>query len=305
AVLAWRRVTLKSRRIDMIRMSRFIALRDFRERHMAQGDADQYSDPTKVSLIMALVPGTTEWEDIHVRLGNFAPRPLDPSGNDIQQSVDDCVDDELEKIRAKRLGEMKRKAVKEKEADTGGKMKDIGRQEFVTEVNESSKTSVVVVHLANLHEARSRRLDESLSFLAKTKRTVKFVRGFYQDLIIGFPALRLPAVVVYFDGKCVKQLIGKEVWTSRVIASPTLVWKTLGISKIDQDEQDSGSDSSGSDDELGRFRMRVRRDVKHEINERLDRRDRSSRREEDRSDDDDDENEKEYANLNLQDAFRG
>ncbi|KAF4750549.1 hypothetical protein FOZ62_010805 [Perkinsus olseni] len=44
----WRRVTLKSRRIDMIRMSRFIALRDFRERHMAQGDADQYSDPTKV-----------------------------------------------------------------------------------------------------------------------------------------------------------------------------------------------------------------------------------------------------------------
>ncbi|KAF4680032.1 hypothetical protein FOZ60_014170 [Perkinsus olseni] len=43
----WRRVTLKSRRIDMIRMSRFIALRDFRERHMAQGDADQYSDPTK------------------------------------------------------------------------------------------------------------------------------------------------------------------------------------------------------------------------------------------------------------------
>ncbi|EER16323.1 hypothetical protein Pmar_PMAR029454 [Perkinsus marinus ATCC 50983] len=43
----WRRVTLKSRRTDMIRMSRFIALRDFRERHMAKGDVDQYSDPTK------------------------------------------------------------------------------------------------------------------------------------------------------------------------------------------------------------------------------------------------------------------
>ncbi|KAF4665634.1 hypothetical protein FOL47_004488 [Perkinsus chesapeaki] len=43
----WRRVTLKSRRIDMIRMSRFIALRDFRERHMAKGEVDQYSDPTK------------------------------------------------------------------------------------------------------------------------------------------------------------------------------------------------------------------------------------------------------------------
>lgn len=27
---------------------RFIALRDFRERHMAKGDVDQYSDPTKV-----------------------------------------------------------------------------------------------------------------------------------------------------------------------------------------------------------------------------------------------------------------
>ncbi|KAF4702308.1 hypothetical protein FOZ63_014227, partial [Perkinsus olseni] len=48
----WRRVTLKSGRIDMIRMSRFIALRDFRERHTAQGDADQYSDPTKLGDIL-------------------------------------------------------------------------------------------------------------------------------------------------------------------------------------------------------------------------------------------------------------
>lgn len=127
--------------------------------------------------------------------------------------------------------------------------------------------SVVVVHLANLHDAMSRRLDESLSFLAKTRRTVKFVRGFYQDLIIGFPALRLPAVVVYFDGKCVKQLIGKEVWTKRIIVSPTLVWKALGINKIDQDEQDNDSDSDASDDERTRFTRRVRKDVGREITE--------------------------------------
>ncbi|KAF4739981.1 hypothetical protein FOZ62_029828, partial [Perkinsus olseni] len=52
----WRRVTLKSGRIDMIRMSRFIALRDFRERHTAQGDADQYSDPTKLGDILRTGP---------------------------------------------------------------------------------------------------------------------------------------------------------------------------------------------------------------------------------------------------------
>ncbi|KAF4665636.1 Phosducinlike [Perkinsus chesapeaki] len=238
-----------------------------------------------------------------VRLGNFAPRPLDPSGNEIQDAVDECVDEELEKIRAKRLQDMKRTAQKERQIDTGGKIKDIARQEFMTEVNESSKTSVVVVHLANLHDPMSRRLDESLSVLAKTRRTVKFVRGFYQDLILGFPSLQLPAVVVYSDGKCVKQLIGKDVWTSRVVESPTLVWKALGISKLEQDDSNDISSVSSDEGQLSsekkRFKMSVRRDVNDGINKRIDRREKSSRSEDDISDDDD-SNEKEYSNLNLQ-----
>merc|ERR1712187_410127 len=79
---------------------------------------------------MALCPGdTTQWEDIHRRLGNFAPKPKEPTANDLEKVIldaaekfdpleekslkeldkveDDYEEDELARYRRQRIAEMK------------------------------------------------------------------------------------------------------------------------------------------------------------------------------------------------------
>ena len=108
---------------------------------------------------------TTEWEDIHVRLGNFLPREKETTTAEISQQVMDkaelCnpledkkleeldeLEDELdekylEEYRLKRLEEIKSETKKLKFGD----IREINKQEYIAEVTNAPKDVFVVLNL--------------------------------------------------------------------------------------------------------------------------------------------------------------
>ncbi len=109
---------------------------------------------------------TTEWEDIHVKLGNYVERPHSPSMKELagkQQEASEGVnvfedkkigqmdeneeefeDDEFFKeYREKRLSELKEKAKR----NIFGTVKEITKPDYIREVNEAQKGHFVFIHL--------------------------------------------------------------------------------------------------------------------------------------------------------------
>ena len=108
---------------------------------------------------------TTEWEDIHVRLGNYLPRPKVPTTEELsQQAMDKAekfdplakkeleeleeLEDEfdekcLEEYRQKRMEEIKVAAQKPKFAS----ILEINKQEYIAEVTNAPKDIFVVLSL--------------------------------------------------------------------------------------------------------------------------------------------------------------
>lgn len=108
---------------------------------------------------------TSEWEDIHVRLGNYLPREkvvttaetsmksmekgetLDPMSKkdmtELKKLEDDFDEDYLEEFRKKRMEEMKAAMLKPK----FGFVLEINKQEYIAEVTNAPKDVFVVIHL--------------------------------------------------------------------------------------------------------------------------------------------------------------
>ena len=108
---------------------------------------------------------TTEWEDIHVKLGNYVPTekpmesndklqeiaieemqkydPLDNKNIEQLDALEDEEDDEvLRKYKEKRLKEMKEMASK----PHYGKLLELKKQDYIQEVTNAPKGVYVVVH---------------------------------------------------------------------------------------------------------------------------------------------------------------
>ena len=180
---------------------------------------------------MALIPGTTtEWEDIQVKLGNFAPREQELSRDEIEAQLiaaaedvdvfaktslstlerlcenDGAQDDELlelERIRNRRLEEMQSLRAR----PFGCVGAPLSRASFVTEVTEASRKSLVVTHLLSHRSAYCDEMKKLFDYLAKKYPEVKFCRGVASEVVgSAFPESNLPYVVVYSNGNCVDQL---------------------------------------------------------------------------------------------------
>ena len=210
---------------------------------------------------MALVPGTTtDWEDIQVKLGNFAPREKVPCRNEIEASLIEAAeqvetfalqsmrtlerlcehdggnDDELieiERIRNRRLEEMKSKLVK----PFGSIGAPISHASFTTEVTDASNHHLVVCHLMSHKSVYCAEMNKVFEHLARKYPSIKFCVGVANEVIVGdFPESNLPYVVVYSGGACVAQI-------PRATASSVITAVTQNKTK------DDDSDSSSSDRE--------------------------------------------------------
>ena len=169
---------------------------------------------------------TTEWEDIHVKLGNYVPTEKPMESNDKLQEIaieemqkydplenknieqlnelEDEEDDEvLKRYKEKRLKEMKEFASK----PHYGKLLELKKQDYIQEVTNAPKGVYVVVHLYQEYIMDSKILDKILDSLAHRFVLVKFMRIKANECIEGFKDKDVPGVIIYYNGNLIKQLI--------------------------------------------------------------------------------------------------
>ena len=131
----------------------------------------------------------------------------DPLANKNLEQLDALEDDEddevLRKYKEKRLKEMKEIASK----PHYGKLLELKKQDYIQEVTNAPKGVYVVVHLYQNHILDSKILDKILDSLAHRFFLVKFMRIKADECIDGFKDKDVPAVIIYLDGKLIKQLI--------------------------------------------------------------------------------------------------
>jgi len=212
----------------------------------------------------ALCPGdSTQWEDIHRRLGNFAAKPKEQTVTEIEKLVvdaaerfdpmqdkslkeldkleDDVEEDELEKVRRKRMEEMRAKS----KASKFGDVRHIRRDNFVQEVTESSANGQWVLLLLFI-EGRSQcqHLMKHWEGAAKKFPTVKFLKGVADEVIPEFPEARTPAVLMYHNEDCRKQVIGIDEWGGRRCDIDCIEWVMSKEGIIDTELEDDPREAS-------------------------------------------------------------
>jgi hypothetical protein len=182
---------------------------------------------------MALFEGqTTAWEDIQIKLGNFAERePKGPSMEEISQEtlaraegickqdfVDSLLssrsiepeDEDLAALRRARIEQMKRQ-------DTLSTVRRITKESYMDEVTEGSKSAVIVVMMerkggSSFLESECRKMArEWITETSQSKNLesvpARFYVGDVDDLVgVNFPSTSLPFAVIYSQGACQSQM---------------------------------------------------------------------------------------------------
>ena len=169
---------------------------------------------------------TTEWEDIHVKLGNYLPREKEKSNDELQKIAIESIqnydplehktldqlkkmeeeDDDDEVIKAyeaKRLAELKEFASKPK----FGKVHELRKQDYIDEVTHAPKDVYVVLHLYQTSIEDSNVLGKIFDYLAKKYVLVKFMKIVSTNCIENFSDKDVPAVIIYQNGKLIRQFI--------------------------------------------------------------------------------------------------
>jgi len=206
---------------------------------------------------MALCPGdTTEWDDYHVRVGNFAPRPKEITSNEVHQMIidaaeelnpfenktlqqlneieDDEDEDFLTQFRKKRLQEMK-----ENYQGKFGKVFIINKKEYVRQVNQASENGWVCLHLAQEYVPTSEKLTVVWKELAQRFPNIKFVEGVANKIVEYFPDGSVPAIFLYHKGECQHQIIGPSKVGGERVSADVVEWilaqKDILTTNLDED----------------------------------------------------------------------
>ena len=212
---------------------------------------------------------TTEWEDIHVKLGNYVPtekttesndkiqqiaieemQKYDPLENKTVEQLDELEDEEddevLKRYKEKRLKEMKELASR----PHYGKLIELKKQDYIQEVTNAPKGVYVVLHLYQDYIMDCKILDKIFDSLAHRFVLVKFMRIRANECIEGFKDKDVPAVIIYHDGNLLKQLIPANYYFGGAgnLSSEKVEW-ILGSLKVIKcelendpfdDEEDTG-----------------------------------------------------------------
>ena len=202
---------------------------------------------------------TTEWEDIHVKLGNYLPREKVPTTaelskekmedaekydplnkkelEDLKELEDDLDDDYLKEYRKKRMEEMKAASMK----PYFGKVIEISKEDYIKEVTNATKDVFVVLSLYQDYIQESLLINKHLEILAAKYTDVKFVKIIATKCIEKFSDDNCPAMIIYRNTKVQKQLIPlKHFVKLRDITVKELekMLAGIGVVKVDEDEED-------------------------------------------------------------------
>ncbi|ETW02199.1 hypothetical protein H310_05766 [Aphanomyces invadans] len=164
---------------------------------------------------------TTEWEDILIKKGIIAPKTkvteeeqyesedeTDPREKATLDELDEMEDDydedqELQRIRDKRIAEMKAQMAR----NVFGDVRPISKDEWTREVTEASKNCWVVAYLWENSVEACKLMDQILRVIASRHRDVKFVSIQSQVCVENWPARNLPTLFMYKDGNLATQML--------------------------------------------------------------------------------------------------
>mmetsp|Transcript_167479 Transcript_167479/g.532417 ORF Transcript_167479/g.532417 Transcript_167479/m.532417 type:complete len:268 (+) Transcript_167479:82-885(+) len=228
---------------------------------------------------MAMCPGdTTEWDDIQRKFGNFAPKPkvipqrvIEKALQEAAEKVDamdhlrlheltqleDAVEeDTLVAYRNKRMAEFK----KAQGAAKFGEVLRVIRTTFVREVTETSANGQWVLCLLYVDSSSAcQTIFRPWEEAAKRFPAVKFMKGVATEVVENFPDSSTPAILVYRDEDCVKQIIGLDEWGGSRCSADCIEWvlSKEGIVDTDMDEDPrpaSDAAAGGSSSAQGAFK---------------------------------------------------
>jgi len=180
-------------------------------------------------------PVTTEWDDIHRRLGNLPPLegaaaapsaappdvPVEASlGSGGETAAEDEA--ELEALRAARLAELKAGTA----ADGAfGAIVDIKHADFCEQVNRAGEGVGVVVFLYKKGHYASSYMLVLLEKLARLQKHVKFVKIPHDECIPGYPDANLPTLLMYRDDDLVRQCVGQAAFGGASYGMDDVEWE--------------------------------------------------------------------------------
>jgi hypothetical protein len=185
---------------------------------------------------------TTEWEDIHVKLKNYLPKEKDPTGEQMEKLAietaerfdplenktldelkimeeDNDEDEEIRRYKEMRLAEMKEFAKKPK----FGKVAEIRKQDYLSEVNNAPKDVFVVLHLYQDCVEECMILNEIFNYLSRKFILVKFLKIVANNCVENFSDSDCPAVFIYFNGKPIKQFLRANYY----FGGKNMNWKSI------------------------------------------------------------------------------
>ena len=184
---------------------------------------------------------TTEWADIHRRLGNYVPLPPKVSQEELSnqaieaaEAVDPLESKSLEQLQAleeddmdsaaikawqeKRLQEMREQAKKR----VFRHVYEISKQDYVREINEAGPGVYVLLHLYQDYIPACRAINAAFEELCERFPTYKFVKIQATRCVENFRDSDCPTLLIYRDGNPVKQyaacggLFGARITTDAV-----------------------------------------------------------------------------------------
>ncbi|GAB9471402.1 Phosducin-like protein [Globisporangium polare] len=165
---------------------------------------------------------TTEWEDILVKKGILAPKTKvqeeeeesddeqydpreDATLDELDEMEDDYDDDsELQRIRERRIAEMRAMMERSKFGD----VQPIAKDEWTREVTDCSKENWVIAYLWDDALEECKLMDNVLSAVAKRHRDVKFVSIQAQACMENWPQYNCPTLFMYHETLLKDQILG-------------------------------------------------------------------------------------------------
>mmetsp|Transcript_155594 Transcript_155594/g.290375 ORF Transcript_155594/g.290375 Transcript_155594/m.290375 type:complete len:260 (-) Transcript_155594:8-787(-) len=213
---------------------------------------------------MAMCPGdTTQWEDIHRRLGNFAAKPKEVTTDEVEKFVfdmaeqydpladrslkeldkleDDVEEDTLAKLRRQRLAELKQK----QRAAKFGEVRQVRHNDFVAEVTEASADGQWVLVLLFVESSSAcHHLMKLWSDAARLFPAVKFLRGVASEVVPKFPDSSTPTVLIYRNRDCFKQIIGLDEWGGRQCNLDCIEWVLAKMEIVQTEMEDDPRERS-------------------------------------------------------------
>lgn len=189
---------------------------------------------------------STEWEDALVKHKIIERKPKPPSQDVVDTQImwdekerqnhkyddktldqldeleDDIEENTLEKLRQKRLNEIKAQSLKDKY----GHIQQISKPDYEKEVTKASETQAVICCLFVYGQSDSKIMLNCLDKLANKFKSIKFVKIIGNECIPDYPDNYCPTLVIYSNGDPVGNYKGLLPFGSKNgISADSIEWE--------------------------------------------------------------------------------